>query len=164
MLSCTQMSCSIISDLKIFLFAFLSFIMWSNLSCYIYLCHYWMSDVRQNTKHAHNSIFATNSTEHRSSMAEATTKEADAAITTDAIGGGKFVGIGIFLFTCLGLCLVYPYNTIISATDWFVYIMPHYANIAGVLANMNFVASVVRISRFYMFYIYCYCASILRSI
>ncbi len=83
-------------------------------------------------------------------MAEATTtKEADATATTteDAvIGGGKFVGIGIFLFTCLGLCLVYPYNTIISATDWFEYVMPYSANIAGVLANMNFVASVVRIS------------------
>ena len=88
-------------------------------------------------------------------MAEATTtKEADAPITTDAIGGGKFVrSRSIFLFTCLGLCLVYPYNTIISATDWFQYIMPDSANIAGLLANMNFVASVVRIYRFYMFYI-----------
>ena len=101
-------------------------------------------------------------------MAEATTtKEADAAATTteDAvIGGGKFVGIGIFLFTCLGLCLAYPYSTIISATDWFEYIMPYYANIAGVLANMFFVASVVRISRFSACFIYCYCIHTLRSI
>lgn len=101
-------------------------------------------------------------------MAEATTttKEADAAITTDAIGGGKFVGIGVFLFTCLGLCLVYPYNTIISATDWFVYIMPNYENIAGVLATMNFVASVVRgyLASACFIYFYCYCIHTLRFV
>ena len=80
-------------------------------------------------------------------MAEATTTNAtNASIYASVRGGGKFVGIGIFLFTCLGLCVVYPYNTIISATDWFEYSMPDSANIAGVLANMNFVASVVRIS------------------
>ena len=59
-------------------------------------------------------------------------------------GGGKFVQIGAFLFICLGLALLYPINTIISATDWFMYIYPDTANISGILSNADFVASVVR--------------------
>ena len=58
--------------------------------------------------------------------------------------GGKFVGIGLFLFACLGLALLYPYNAIISATDWFEYVMPNAQNISGALANANFIASLVR--------------------
>ena len=61
-----------------------------------------------------------------------------------AAGRGKFVGIGIFLFACLGLALLYPYNAIISATDWFEYAMPNSTNISGSLANANFIASLVR--------------------
>ncbi len=61
------------------------------------------------------------------------------------VGGGKFVQIGVFLFTCLGLALLYPINTLISATDWFMYIYPDKANISGVLSNADFVASVVSI-------------------
>ena len=72
---------------------------------------------------------------------------ASAYIATAGIGeGGKFVGIGIFCFTCLGLALLYPYNAIISATDWFEYAMPQSNNISGGLANANFIAQVVRIS------------------
>ena len=62
---------------------------------------------------------------------------------TTGVGGGKFVGIGIFCFTCLGIALLYPYNAIISATDWFEYAMPQSDNIAGGLANANFIASLV---------------------
>mmetsp|Transcript_18748 Transcript_18748/g.28525 ORF Transcript_18748/g.28525 Transcript_18748/m.28525 type:complete len:197 (+) Transcript_18748:251-841(+) len=58
-------------------------------------------------------------------------------------GGGKFVALGIFLFACLGLALLYPYNAIISASDWFGYVMPNEANIAGRLSNANFVASLI---------------------
>ena len=69
---------------------------------------------------------------------------ADRPVTAPAgIGGGKFVGIGIFCFTCLGLALLYPYNALISATDWFGYAMPQSNNIAGGLANANFIASLV---------------------
>ena len=64
--------------------------------------------------------------------------------TVGNVGGGKFVHIGVFLFICLGLALLYPINTIISATDWFMYIYPNTANISGVLSNADFVASVVR--------------------
>jgi hypothetical protein len=70
--------------------------------------------------------------------------EANSAAT---VGGGKYVGIGIFLFACLGLALLYPYNAIISATDWFEYVMPNEHNIAGVLSNANFIASLVRKTR-----------------
>ncbi len=62
------------------------------------------------------------------------------------VGGGKFVQIGVFLFTCLGLALLYPINTLISATDWFMYINPDTANISGKLSNADFVASVVSIA------------------
>ena len=77
---------------------------------------------------------------------QTTTMTADSASAsaTAGIGGGKFVGIGIFCFTCLGLALLYPYNAIISATDWFEYAMPQSNNISGGLANANFIASVVR--------------------
>lgn len=64
--------------------------------------------------------------------------------TNAALGGGKFVGIGLFLFACLGLAMLYPYNAIISATDWFEYVMPNAQNISGALANANFIASLVR--------------------
>jgi hypothetical protein len=67
-------------------------------------------------------------------------QEANATI----IVGGKFVGIGIFLFACLGLALLYPYNAIITATDWFEHVMPNEHNISGVLSNANFIASLVR--------------------
>ena len=66
------------------------------------------------------------------------------------IGGGKLVGIGIFCFACLGLALLYPYNAIISATDWFEYAMPQSNNIAGGLANANFIASLVSKTHKYM--------------
>ncbi len=68
---------------------------------------------------------------------------ATAPTATAGVGGGKFVGIGIFCFTCLGLALLYPYNAIISATDWFEYAIPQSNNIAGGLANANFIASLV---------------------
>jgi hypothetical protein len=65
-------------------------------------------------------------------------------VNAAAIRGGKFVAIGIFLFACLGLALLYPYNAIISASDWFGYVMPNEVNIAGRLSNANFIASLVR--------------------
>ena len=67
--------------------------------------------------------------------------------SASAAGGGKFVGIGIglFLFSSLGLALLYPYNAIISATDWFEYAVPNHQDIAGSLANSNFIASLVRL-------------------
>ena len=68
-------------------------------------------------------------------------------------GGGKFVQIGAFLFICLGLALLYPINTIISATDWFMYIYPDTANISGILSNADFVASVVSAYMSYVFHI-----------
>ena len=72
-----------------------------------------------------------------------TTTDDHPVTATAGIGGGKFVGIGIFCFTCLGLALLYPYNALISATDWFEYAMPQSNNIAGGLANANFIASLV---------------------
>ena len=74
------------------------------------------------------------------------TADSASASATTGIGGGKFVGIGIFCFICLGLALLYPYNAIISATHWFEYAMPKSNNIAGELSNANFIAQVVRSS------------------
>lgn len=76
--------------------------------------------------------------------------------TNAAVGGGKFVGIGLFLFACLGLALLYPYNAIISATDWFEYVMPNSQNISGALANANFIASLVRTAPSYHIVQKCY--------
>ena len=76
-----------------------------------------------------------------------------APTATAGIGGGKFVGIGIFCFTCLGLALLYPYNALISATDWFEYAMPKANNIAGGLANANFIASLVSNNIKYVYYL-----------
>lgn len=65
---------------------------------------------------------------------------------TNQMGGANnkhHVPLGIFLFTLLGLALLYPYNTIISSADWFDYILPDMANTAGTLSNANFVASLI---------------------
>ena len=85
-------------------------------------------------------------------------QESIATTTTvgNVVGGGKFVHIGVFLFICLGLALLYPINTIISATDWFMYIYPTTANISGVLSNADFVASVVS-SQLLCVYLTCVC-------
>ena len=60
-----------------------------------------------------------------------------------AAGRGRLMGIGVFLFVSLGLSAAFPYNVIISATDWFHYVLPDVNTISGSLANANFVASVV---------------------
>ena len=92
-------------------------------------------------------------------------QESIATTTTvgNVVGGGKFVHIGVFLFICLGLALLYPINTIISATDWFMYIYPTTANISGVLSNADFVASVVS-SQLLCVYLTCVCAMCSKSI
>lgn len=65
-------------------------------------------------------------------------------MVNETIGGGKFVFIGIFLFSCLGLGMLFPYNAIISATDWFEYALPNSTDIAGSFANADFIAQLVR--------------------
>ena len=65
-----------------------------------------------------------------------------------AIGGCKFrasPGVGLFLFSSLGIAMLYPYNAIVAATAWFEYAIPNNNNIAGVLANSYFIATAVRV-------------------
>lgn len=60
------------------------------------------------------------------------------------VGERKSIAFATFFFACLGISAAFPYNIIISGTDWFHYILPDAENIAGSLASANFVASVVR--------------------
>jgi hypothetical protein len=87
------------------------------------------------TSHNNNTTYTSQTNKNMSQG-----QEANAA----TVRGGKFVALGIFLFACLGLALLYPYNAIISASDWFGYVMPNEVNIAGRLSNANFIASLVR--------------------
>mmetsp|Transcript_43794 Transcript_43794/g.93114 ORF Transcript_43794/g.93114 Transcript_43794/m.93114 type:complete len:584 (-) Transcript_43794:225-1976(-) len=57
--------------------------------------------------------------------------------------GGKYVLIGIALFTLLGLAPLYPFNAILSSTDWFEYVLPETSNVSGLLSEAKLITSIV---------------------